>query len=230
MVSVNVYCPRSQSAQVYHHDQNPEGHDRFCCRDCHRVFQLTYAYEARKPGVQLRATKKSSARLSKNTGSTDWNHHRTLRVCVCELQSRCPPDCTLYQPRYLTALFCIHSSKSLISQAQLFLPVLRRAGNCPSRSRRHTVERDNPVILRRSSSLTRRSVSPYIFSISDRFTFHPAEKTKNRTICPVSVHFSVTGSSHPISGISSSPPLNDSSHSSHISSAFSFSSRYCARL
>ncbi|PQN13421.1 IS1 family transposase, partial [Shigella dysenteriae] len=27
----------------------PKGHDRFRCRDCHRVFQLTYTYEARKP-------------------------------------------------------------------------------------------------------------------------------------------------------------------------------------
>ncbi|PQN06291.1 IS1 family transposase, partial [Shigella dysenteriae] len=27
-------------------------HDRFRCRDCHRVFQLTYTYEARKPGIK----------------------------------------------------------------------------------------------------------------------------------------------------------------------------------
>ncbi|EFP73569.1 insertion element IS1 1/5/6 protein insB, partial [Shigella dysenteriae 1617] len=26
--------------------------DRFRCRDCHRVFQLTYTYEARKPGIK----------------------------------------------------------------------------------------------------------------------------------------------------------------------------------
>ncbi|AHA64445.1 Transposase [Shigella dysenteriae 1617] len=32
--------------------QNPKGHDRFRCRDCHRVFQLTYTYEARKPGIK----------------------------------------------------------------------------------------------------------------------------------------------------------------------------------
>lgn len=30
----------------------PKGHDRFRCRDCHRVFQLTYTYEARKPGIK----------------------------------------------------------------------------------------------------------------------------------------------------------------------------------
>ncbi|WP_414600216.1 IS1 family transposase [Edwardsiella ictaluri] len=43
MASVKVHCPRSQSAQVYRHDQNPKGHGRFHCRDCHRAFQLTYA-------------------------------------------------------------------------------------------------------------------------------------------------------------------------------------------
>ncbi|QLH64562.1 IS1 family transposase [Serratia symbiotica] len=56
MASVNVHCPRCQSAQVYRHGQNPKGHDRFRCRDCHRVFQLTYAYEARKPGIKEQIT------------------------------------------------------------------------------------------------------------------------------------------------------------------------------
>ncbi|AHA68919.1 Transcriptional regulator, LuxR family protein [Shigella dysenteriae 1617] len=42
MASVNIHCPRCQSAQVYRHGQNPKGHDRFRCRDCHRVFQLTF--------------------------------------------------------------------------------------------------------------------------------------------------------------------------------------------
>lgn len=51
MAGVNVHCPRCQSSQVYPHSQNPEGHDRFRCRDCHRVFQLTYAYEARKEQI-----------------------------------------------------------------------------------------------------------------------------------------------------------------------------------
>lgn len=52
MTSVTIHCPRRQSAQVYRHGQNSKGQDRFRCRDCHRVFQLTYAYEARKPGVK----------------------------------------------------------------------------------------------------------------------------------------------------------------------------------
>ena len=52
MASVNIHCPRCQSAQVYRHGQNPKGRDRFRCRDCHRVFQLTYTYQARKPGMK----------------------------------------------------------------------------------------------------------------------------------------------------------------------------------
>ncbi len=30
----------------------PEGDRPIRCRDCHRVFQLTYTYEARKPGIK----------------------------------------------------------------------------------------------------------------------------------------------------------------------------------
>ncbi len=52
MASVNIHCPRGQSAPVYRHGQNPKGRDRFRCRDCHRVFQLTYTYQARKPGMK----------------------------------------------------------------------------------------------------------------------------------------------------------------------------------
>ncbi|HFP7221967.1 TPA: IS1 family transposase, partial [Escherichia coli] len=36
MASVNIHCPRCQSAQVYRHGQNPKGRDRFRCRDCLR--------------------------------------------------------------------------------------------------------------------------------------------------------------------------------------------------
>ncbi|HHI1181505.1 TPA: IS1 family transposase [Escherichia coli] len=52
MTSVNIHCPRCQSAQVYRHSQNPKGRDRLRCRDCHRVFQFTYTYQARKPGMK----------------------------------------------------------------------------------------------------------------------------------------------------------------------------------
>ncbi|MCS3406118.1 IS1 family transposase [Serratia sp. AKBS12] len=56
MASVNVHCPRCQSALVYRHGQNPKGNGRFRCRDCHRVFLLIYACEARKPGVKEQIT------------------------------------------------------------------------------------------------------------------------------------------------------------------------------
>uniref|UniRef100_UPI00385036C0 IS1 family transposase n=1 Tax=Pectobacterium quasiaquaticum TaxID=2774015 RepID=UPI00385036C0 len=52
------YCllSRCQSAQIYRHGQNPKGRDRFRCRDCYRVFLLTYTYEARKLGVKAQIT------------------------------------------------------------------------------------------------------------------------------------------------------------------------------
>lgn len=53
MTSVNIHCPRCQSAQVYRHGQNPKGRDRLRCRDCHRVFQFTYTYQARGNGANL---------------------------------------------------------------------------------------------------------------------------------------------------------------------------------
>ncbi|EKM0530502.1 IS1 family transposase [Cronobacter turicensis] len=56
MATIAVHCPRCQSALVYRHGQNPKGRDRFRCRDCHRVFLLTYTYEARKPGVKDQIT------------------------------------------------------------------------------------------------------------------------------------------------------------------------------
>lgn len=51
MASVNVHCPRCQSALVYRHGQNPKGHDRFRCRDC-----PPRVYEASKPGVKEQIT------------------------------------------------------------------------------------------------------------------------------------------------------------------------------
>lgn len=56
MASVTVHCPRIHSAQVCRRGQNPKGHDRCHCRNCHRVFQLTYSYEARKPGIKVQIT------------------------------------------------------------------------------------------------------------------------------------------------------------------------------
>ncbi|WP_354702759.1 IS1 family transposase, partial [Shigella flexneri] len=38
--------------EVYRHGRSCSRHERFRCRSCKRVFQLTYSYEARKPGVK----------------------------------------------------------------------------------------------------------------------------------------------------------------------------------
>jgi len=54
IASDNVHCPRCQPAQVYRHGQNPNGHYRFCCRGCHRLFQLPYAYEVRSLALKSR--------------------------------------------------------------------------------------------------------------------------------------------------------------------------------
>lgn len=76
MASVNVHCPRYQSAQVYRHGKTPKGHDRFLCRDCHRVFQLTYAYEARKPGI-----KKQLIEMAFNSAGVR-DTARTLKISI----------------------------------------------------------------------------------------------------------------------------------------------------
>ncbi|HBN1934233.1 TPA: IS1 family transposase [Escherichia coli] len=52
MATVTVHCPRCHSDQVYRHGRSCSRHERFRCRSCKRVFQLTYSYEARKPGVK----------------------------------------------------------------------------------------------------------------------------------------------------------------------------------
>ncbi|MGC8400356.1 IS1 family transposase [Enterobacter mori] len=51
MATVTVHCPRCHSDEVYRHGRSCSRHERFRCRSCKRVFQLTY-YAARKPGVK----------------------------------------------------------------------------------------------------------------------------------------------------------------------------------
>ena len=46
MATVTVHCPRCNSDKVYRHGRSCSQHERF------RVFQLTYSYEARKPGFK----------------------------------------------------------------------------------------------------------------------------------------------------------------------------------
>ncbi|HHQ6600820.1 TPA: IS1-like element transposase [Serratia fonticola] len=52
MATVSVHCPRCNSDEVYSHGHSTSLHERFQCRSCKRVIQLTYTYEARKPGVK----------------------------------------------------------------------------------------------------------------------------------------------------------------------------------
>ncbi|MFG3962735.1 IS1 family transposase, partial [Escherichia coli] len=47
MASIIVRC---QSDRVYRHGKTPAGRVRYRCPACPHVFQLTYTYEARKPG------------------------------------------------------------------------------------------------------------------------------------------------------------------------------------
>lgn len=76
MATVTVHCPRCQSAQVYRHDQNPKGCDRFRCRDCHRVFLLTNTYGARKPGVKEQITEMAF------NGAGVRDTARTLKISI----------------------------------------------------------------------------------------------------------------------------------------------------
>ena len=49
MATVAVHCPRCDSDAIYRHGLSPTRRERFRCQYCHRVFLLTYRYEARKP-------------------------------------------------------------------------------------------------------------------------------------------------------------------------------------
>ncbi len=52
MATVTIHCPRCDSDEVYRHGLSPTQRERFRCQSCRRVFQLSYRYEARKPGVK----------------------------------------------------------------------------------------------------------------------------------------------------------------------------------
>lgn len=52
MASITIHCPRCNSGRVCRHGKTPAGHVRYRCPFCPHVFQLTYTYEARKPGVK----------------------------------------------------------------------------------------------------------------------------------------------------------------------------------
>ncbi|OZI15238.1 hypothetical protein CE195_02990 [Sodalis-like symbiont of Philaenus spumarius] len=48
-----MHYPRCHSDEIYRHGLSPTKRECFRCQCCHRVFQLTYHYEARKPGVKV---------------------------------------------------------------------------------------------------------------------------------------------------------------------------------
>lgn len=52
LTNVTVQCPRCYSREVYRHGRSSSQQERFRCRICGRVFQLSYVYEARKPGIK----------------------------------------------------------------------------------------------------------------------------------------------------------------------------------
>ena len=76
MAKVTVHCPRYDSDDVYRHGLSPTRHERFRCQCCCRVFQLTYRYEARKPGV-----KEQIVEMAHN-GAGVWYTARTLKVGI----------------------------------------------------------------------------------------------------------------------------------------------------
>jgi transposase-like protein len=47
VATVTVHCPCCHSDEIYRHGRSSSQHERFQCRSCKRVFQLTYTYEAR---------------------------------------------------------------------------------------------------------------------------------------------------------------------------------------
>ncbi|WP_367671566.1 IS1-like element transposase [Serratia symbiotica] len=44
--------PHCQSDDVCRYGCTPSGHQRFLCKSCRRAFQLSFIYEASKPGTQ----------------------------------------------------------------------------------------------------------------------------------------------------------------------------------
>ncbi|OZI14656.1 hypothetical protein CE195_07200 [Sodalis-like symbiont of Philaenus spumarius] len=64
------------SDEIYRHGLSPTKRERFRCQCCRRVFQLTYRYEARKPGV-----KEQSVDMAFN-GAGVRDTARTLKISI----------------------------------------------------------------------------------------------------------------------------------------------------
>lgn len=57
MATVSVHGPRCHSDEVYRHGRSCSRHERFRCRSCKNVFQLTYSYEAAILALKSRSLK-----------------------------------------------------------------------------------------------------------------------------------------------------------------------------
>lgn len=51
MIEKTIYCPRCESDHLVRNGEQC-GHQRYRCKDCGKSFQLTYTYNARKPGIK----------------------------------------------------------------------------------------------------------------------------------------------------------------------------------
>jgi len=76
VATVTVHCPQCHSDEIYRHGRSTLQHERFRCRACKRVFQLTYTYEARKSGV-----KEQIVDMAHN-GSGARDTARTLKIGI----------------------------------------------------------------------------------------------------------------------------------------------------
>ena len=106
MATVTVHCPRCNSDEAYRHGRSCSRHERFRCRSCKRVFQLTYSYEARKPGV-----KKQSVEMTHN-GAGVRDTARTLKIginTVIRTLKKLPP-------RRITSAPVAHADVALICE------------------------------------------------------------------------------------------------------------------
>jgi transposase-like protein len=74
VATVTVHYTRCRSDEIYRHGRRTSQHERFRCRSCKCVFQLTYTYEAWKPGV-----KKQIVDMARN-GSGVHDIARTLKI------------------------------------------------------------------------------------------------------------------------------------------------------
>jgi len=52
----DIQCPHCRSSRLQKNGHSENGTQRWRCVDCRKSFQLTYRYNARKPGVKAQIT------------------------------------------------------------------------------------------------------------------------------------------------------------------------------